>query len=173
MDIIVQFAEDPDSLTPEQMQELKNELLNAVKHKISKLENKYKIKIKFPNDMCNIKNNNKLPLPTIGIQMVQPSAYIPFELMIEDFSEQNYIDGLSSCMKVVNSIKKDFESFEEGKITKSQIDSQFFDWLSDEDCIKEEEKVYGSEIEEMYDKKFGKKAIIDELIKKLESSYII
>lgn len=173
MNYIVQFANDPNSFTEEQKEELKTELKNAVQRKISNLENKYKIKLKFPKGMCNTKDNDKLPLPIIETPIFTNNSilYVPFDIIIGDSSDENYVDKLSSCMRIVNSIKRNLEKYEEGEISKEQVDTQFFDWKIEEDSEKTKPKVYVSEIDEMYDKKFGNDTLIKQLIEKLETMY--
>ena len=173
MNYIVEFANDPNSLTPQQINELKSELVNVVKHKIDKLEKKYNIKIKFPKNLCNVKDNQKLPLPIIPtpieITPTNITLYAPVDVIVGDFSEQSSIDRLSSCMKIVNSIKQNLEDYTDGKITKSQVDATFFDWVSTkEDYL---EKTYGSEIEEKYEQKFGDDALLNNLIERLELTH--
>jgi hypothetical protein len=174
MNYIVQFANDPNSLTPEQTEELKSEILQAVERKIENVENKYKIKFKLPKNICNLKNNDKLPLPIISTPIItnRSALYLPVETVVGDFSDEGSIDRLTSCLKIVNSVKSDLEQFNEGKITRSQINNTYFDWNFDEDCDEDKDDTkYKSEIEEMYEKKFSNKAVINELIEKLENTY--
>ena len=84
----------------------------------------------------------------------------------ENTTDENTIDGLSSCMRIVNSIKKDLELYSLGKKTKDQIDSTFIEW--DDPVIEKETPIYESEIDEAYEKKFGNKALIQKLIQELE-----
>jgi hypothetical protein len=73
-------------------------------------------------------------------------------------------------MKIVNTVKKDLEDVEYGDKKKEDIDKTFFDWKNETDYADEPIK-YGSEIEEMYNKKFGDNAILDKLIKQIESMH--
>ncbi len=211
MNYIIDFSNDPNSLNPEQFTQLNSALTDAVKNKISNIENKYNVKLKFPKNICNsTKNNDKrMPLPMIpslitsGLitsDLMIPSLitsglmtpdlmtsglmtsglttpmdiniFVPFNVIIENTSNENTIDGLSSCMRIVNSIKKDLELYSTGKKTKEQFDSSFIEW-NDESDIKrnikgKETPIYESEIDEAYEKKFGNKALIKKLIQELE-----
>ena len=172
MNYIVDFSSDPNSLSLEQITQLNSALTDAVKNKISNIENKYNVKLKFPKNICFGKKNNnqKLPLPMIPtlITPTDISIFVPFNVIIENTSNENTIDGLSSCMRIVNSIKKDLELYSSGKKTKEQIDSTFIEW-NDESVVKEM-PIYESEIDEAYEKKFGNKALLQKLIQELEYS---
>ena len=177
MNYIISFANNPDLLSRKQMGELRTSLVRAVKHKISKLENKYNIKLKFPKNTCNTEENEKSELSTISTPIiVTPSVltlYAPIDIILGDFTnnednDEDNIDKLSSCMKIVNSVKREFEEFESGNKKKEDIDNTFFDWIEPKDDS-DKNNVYSSEIEEMYEKKFGNKAVLDELIKRLKS----
>jgi hypothetical protein len=169
MNYIIDFSNDPNSLTPTQMSQLKSALVDAVKSKISNVESKYNVKLKFPPNICNAtKNNNKLPLPIIPatITPTNLSVYVPFSSIMTSINPENTIDGISSCMRIVNSIKNDLELFATGKKTKEQVDSTFIEW--NEDNAEEVDSEPKSEIDEMYEKKFGRKALIKKLIQDLE-----
>lgn len=174
MNYIVEYAENPNSFTPDEINELKTALFNAIKRKISNLEKKYKIKFKFPNGLCGTKDNTKLKLPIFSspiiISPIDISIYTPFDVAIGDFSDEGAIDRLQSCLNIVSSVKRELEEYEDGKLKKESIDDTFFDWITEKEQIVKEEKVYNSEIEEMYDKKFGKNALIKNIIKRIEST---
>ena len=133
------------------MLELKNTLNNAVKNKIAKLENKYNIKIKFPTNTCDLekKHTSKIPIPILPTFItsdplsgqISLNAYVPFDALIQNTTDENNIDKLSSCMQIVNSVKKEFELFDSGKKTKEQIDSTFFDW-NNADTNESNEPIY-------------------------------
>lgn len=169
MNYIIDFSNDPNSLTPEQVSQLNSALTETVKNKISNIENKYNVKLKFPKNICGNKNTSgKLPLPIFPpvITPINIELYVPFDAIIENINPTNTIDSLSSCMRMVNSIKKDLELYSAGKKTKEQVDSTFIEW--NDTPIKE--PVYASEIDRMYEKKFGNKALIKKLIEELEYS---
>jgi hypothetical protein len=172
MNYIIDFSNDPNSLSPEQITQLNSALTDAVKNKISNIENKYNVKLKFPKNICFGKKNNnqKLPLPMIPtlITPTDISIFVPFNVIMENTNSENTIDGLSSCMRIVNSIKKDLELYSSGKKTKEQVDSTFIEWV--DPVTEKEEVVYESEIDEAYEKKFGNKALIKKLIQELEYS---
>jgi hypothetical protein len=192
MNYIANFSHDPNSLTDEQLIELKNVISDAVKNKVSNLEHKYDIKMKFPPNTCNLgeeygqsqtTKNFKPLLPTFitpSALLIPPpppsltniagemnlSIYVPFDALVQDTSNENNIDNLSSCMKIVNSVKADFKLYNEGKKTKEEIDSTFFDWVDADKAI---DTVYEHEIDELYASKFGNKKLIKKLIEELES----
>lgn len=195
MNYIIDFSNDPNSLTPEQTKQLNLALTEAVKNKISNIENKYKVKLKFPKNICYTKTDNqKLPIPALPILPILPilptlhtlhtlptlpmlssvvtptdiSIFVPFNVIMENTTNENTIDGLSSCMRIVNSIKKDLELYSSGKKTQEEVDSTFIEWI--ENPNEKQNHVYESEIDEMYEKKFGNKALIKKLIQELEHS---
>lgn len=180
MNYIINFSNDPNSLTDEQMIELHKALNDAVKNKISRLEEKYDITMKFPPHICNIQKSQtqKIPIPLLPAfisptpTQINVNAFVPFEMLVEnttDTTNENNIDNLSSCMRIVNSVKRDFELYSSGKKTKEEIDSSFFDW-TESDKNETENTVYEHEIDELYAKKFGNKELIKKIIEELEMS---
>jgi hypothetical protein len=172
MNYIIDFSNDPNSLSSEQTKQLNSALVQIVKNKISNLENKYDVKLKFPKEICNFKSNNatKMPLPIIPslVTSYDVNLFVPFNFIMENISSENMIDGLSTCMHTVNKIKKDLELYSSGKKTKEEIDSSFIEW-NDESSLKKE-PIYESEFDEALDKKFGTKALIKKLIENLKYS---
>lgn len=176
MNYIVNFANDPNSLTTEQINELSTVLINTVKNKISNLETKYNIKLKFPKNMCFSSEKQKLPLPIITPVIIDNTGnlqlFVPFDVIIDNSFNNNSlntasIDKLNSCMQIVNTIKHELVNYEAGNITKEQIDTTYIDFNTED----VDDKIYDSEIEEMYNKKYGDDSILNNLIKKLEAQY--
>jgi hypothetical protein len=173
MELISVFANNPDILTPDQINELKTALIDTIKHKISKTENKYNIKFKFPKNICNINKTTTEPLNShvpIFISPFNLSLYTPLNITVDDFSNEDAIDNISSCMKIVNSVKYDLENVENGNIKKENIDTTFFTWINENN---NKPIVYDSEIEELYEKKFGNKALLNNLIQEIQNMNIM
>jgi len=171
------FSNDPNSLTDEQMIELHKALNDAVKNKISRLEEKYDITMKFPSNTCNIQKSqtSKMPIPLLPAfispmpTQININAFVPFEMLVQNTTTENNIDNLSSCMQIVNSVKKDLELYSSGKKTKEEVDSSFFDW-TESTKDETENTIYEHEIDELYAKKFGNKELIKKIIEELELS---
>lgn len=169
MELITIFANDPNSLTDNQVNELKIALIDVIKHKISKTEKKYNIKFKFPKNICDIDKKTQMPIlqtPIIATP-ANLTLYAPLNVTVEDFSNEGNIDRLSTCLKIVNSVKQNLEDVEYGEKKKEHIDKTFFDWIKPTECT-DNPIAYGSEIEEMYNKKFGNDELLNKLIKQLE-----
>ena len=97
MNYIIDFSNDPNSLTPEQVSQLNSALTETVKNKISNIENKYNVKLKFPKNICGNKNtSDKLPLPIFPsvITPINIELYVPFDALIENVNPTNTIDSL-------------------------------------------------------------------------------
>lgn len=177
MNIIYDFSNNPDSIGPEQMSELNKVLVDTIKKKIINTEKKYNIKFKFPKNICDINVENKMelkkqPLPMIyslsNQQLVAPMIVDDtFDYTSVDSYDNNSVDNLTSCMKIVNSVKKDLEKVNSGIIKKENVDDTFFTWIDPSENSEKNVK-YESELDEMYEKKFGNKAILKNLIEQLK-----
>jgi len=168
---IISLVQNPN-LYDGDLSRVKDQIMRAVKNKISKLENDYNITISFPKNICNINDNNRQQLPSF-VSRINPNSIemlVPITSIISESTPESAMENMYRCMKIVISIKKDLQEYSSGAKTKEQVDTTFFTW-NDKTKTTSSPKY---EIDEMYEKKFGSKHLLKKLLEDYsETEYLL